>query len=32
MDVGMMMVFSTYGWENCTDRRYRGMRKFTSQS
>jgi alkanesulfonate monooxygenase SsuD/methylene tetrahydromethanopterin reductase-like flavin-dependent oxidoreductase (luciferase family) len=21
MDVGMMMVFSTYGWEDCTDRR-----------
>ena len=21
MDVGMMMVFSTYGWENCTDQR-----------
>ena len=21
MDVGMMMVFASYGWENCTDRR-----------
>ena len=21
MDVGMMMVFASYGWENCTDQR-----------
>ena len=21
MDVGMMMVFASYGWENCSDRR-----------
>ena len=21
MDVGMMMVFASYGWENCSDKR-----------
>jgi len=21
MDVGMMMVFASYGWENCSDQR-----------